>query len=242
MKLIGHRGARDEAPENTIAGFRHGISLGVLDFELDLRLSKDGQLVVIHDATVDRTTNHNGKVANLTATQLCQLNAQFAHPLWDQAAPVPLLKDLLSTCPEISSIQLEMKADNRAEAYAVAEATHTFCQQYQGDTHLILTSINRHCLTTLARLGSQQPRGLVVEYPFPSPTHTAQKLGCQYLCLDQKLCSPSRIQAATQAGLTVSVWTVNDLSIAKKLAAIGGVSSLITDRPSELMILFKNAA
>ncbi|WP_163833930.1 glycerophosphodiester phosphodiesterase [Spartinivicinus ruber] len=242
MKLIGHRGARDEAPENTIAGFKHGISLGILDFELDLRLSKDGQLVVIHDATVDRTTNSSGKVAKLTAKELSQLNAQFAHPLWDQACPVPLLKDLLNACPEINSIQLEMKADNRAEAYAVAEATHEFCQQYKGKTNLILTSLNRHCLTTLVRLKSPQPRGLVVEYSFPPPIHTAKKLGCQYLCLDQILCSSARVKAATNAGLTVSVWTVNELEVARKLAAIRGVSSLITDRPSELMELFQDAA
>ncbi|MDE1462604.1 glycerophosphodiester phosphodiesterase [Spartinivicinus poritis] len=242
MKLIGHRGARDEAPENTIAGFRHAISLGIFDFELDLRLSKDGQLVVIHDATVDRTTNGNGKVARLTAKELNQLNAQFAHPLWDQACSVPLLSDLLAACPEINSVQLEMKADNRAEAYAVAEATHEFCQQYKGSATLILTSINRHCLTTLARLESPQPRGLVAEYLFPPPVHTAKKLGCQYLCLDQALCSSSRVKAATDAGLIVSVWTVNDLDVARKLAAINGISSLITDRPSELMTLVKDAA
>ena len=88
MILIGHRGARKEAPENTQAGFHHLRQLGINHVELDVRLSKDGKLVVLHDATVNRTTNGKGKVLELDTHQLQQLDATLPLPNWPEPLPV----------------------------------------------------------------------------------------------------------------------------------------------------------
>lgn len=70
MDLIGHRGARFEAPENILSGFRYAIALGLTAVEFDVRMTFDDHLVVIHDATVDRTTNGTGEVASLTLAEI----------------------------------------------------------------------------------------------------------------------------------------------------------------------------
>ncbi|HET8705537.1 MAG TPA: glycerophosphodiester phosphodiesterase family protein, partial [Pseudomonadales bacterium] len=67
MELFGHRGARNEAPENTLAGFRYLRTLDIHKVELDIRLSKDDELIVIHDITLDRTTDKTGAITELTA-------------------------------------------------------------------------------------------------------------------------------------------------------------------------------
>jgi glycerophosphoryl diester phosphodiesterase len=79
MILIGHRGGRFEAPENTLPGFRYALDLGLEAVEFDLRLTRDGQVVVIHDSTVDRTTNGTGAVADLTLAEIQALDARARH-------------------------------------------------------------------------------------------------------------------------------------------------------------------
>ena len=75
MKIVGHRGAKGEAPENTLPSFKHAYGQGIRHFELDVRLSSDGELMTIHDKTTDRTTGLSGNVAELTAKQLTSIDA-----------------------------------------------------------------------------------------------------------------------------------------------------------------------
>src|SRR5687768_9710541 len=85
MILLGHRGARFEAPENTLPGFRYAIDLGLEAVEFDLRLTRDGEVVVIHDETVDRTTNGTGAVADLTLGEVQRLDARSIFPDWPES-------------------------------------------------------------------------------------------------------------------------------------------------------------
>ena len=82
MKIYGHRGAAGEAPENTLAGFLHAIEYGTQYVELDVQLSADGHLVVIHDSRVDRTTGIAGRVDQFTATELSKMDARQDCPPW----------------------------------------------------------------------------------------------------------------------------------------------------------------
>ena len=119
MRIIGHRGARREAPENTLAGFRHLRSLGIDHVELDVRLSADHQLVVLHDTTVNRTTNGKGAAREMTATALGALNAAASFPGWQEATPIPLLRDVLTEWPELESIQLEVKTTHVPDLHII---------------------------------------------------------------------------------------------------------------------------
>ena len=95
MQLIGHRGARFEAPENTLAGFRHAIELGLSAVEFDVRVTRDNELVVIHDATVDRTTDGTGEVSSFSLAELRELDARAEFSDWPEVCQIPTLSEVL---------------------------------------------------------------------------------------------------------------------------------------------------
>ena len=94
--IYGHRGARGEAPENTLAGFELCLELGVRRCELDLHLSRDGELVVIHDPTLKRTTGRGGKVSEKAVADLVALDARQGGPVWPRPSPIPTLRELFA--------------------------------------------------------------------------------------------------------------------------------------------------
>ena len=101
MLVYGHRGAAGEAPENTIAGFRHAIERGTRHFELDVQMSKDDKLVVIHDNKVNRTTYCRGNVNQFTASELANMDARRGTPPWPRkrGANIATLDALLDATP-----------------------------------------------------------------------------------------------------------------------------------------------
>ncbi len=108
-KVYGHRGASAEFPENTLAAFRRALELGVAGIELDVHLSADGVPVVIHDETVDRTTNGEGAVAGLTVAHLRELDA-------GQGEYVPTLAEVLDLVGDRVHVDIEVKANAAGEA------------------------------------------------------------------------------------------------------------------------------
>ena len=122
MKLIGHRGARGEAPENTLSGFRYLKNLGVRAVELDIVVSGDGELVVIHDGFIDRTTLGHGRVADMTVAELFAVDATHrAFPAWPVAEGVPSLRDVMQVLADFEHIQFEVKAQSEEEALVVSQ-------------------------------------------------------------------------------------------------------------------------
>ena len=127
MRLIGHRGARGEAPENTLSGFRHLRALGVRAVEFDIHLSADGELMVIHDAELSRTTSGHGLVREHSAAELAALNAchQPAHKgfaPWPKSEGVPTLAQVLTELSDFSHIELELKVQHEDDEAAVVAA------------------------------------------------------------------------------------------------------------------------
>src|SRR5690625_794500 len=108
---MGHRGARFEAPENTVPGFRYAVGLGLSAVEFDVRLTKDDELVIIHDDTVDRTTNGAGRVADMTLSELQSLDARFRFPYWSEPCTIPTLVDVLNEVGSMETLEIEIKRD-----------------------------------------------------------------------------------------------------------------------------------
>ena len=115
--VIGHRGAAGLAPENTLASFAHAVGLGVDAVELDVHLSADGHLVVIHDERIDRTTNGNGKVADAPLAALRMLDAGAGER-------VPTLDEVLEAVPRHIAINIELKGPGTAAPVARAVAAY----------------------------------------------------------------------------------------------------------------------
>jgi glycerophosphoryl diester phosphodiesterase len=112
IAVIGHRGGRAIAPENTLAAFRKAIELGADYVEIDVRTTKDGQLVIMHDGTVDRTTNGKGAVSSFTLAEIKKLDAGSKFSSQYANEPVPTFDETLSLCKGKVHIYLDFKEAN----------------------------------------------------------------------------------------------------------------------------------
>ncbi len=230
MTLIyGHRGAKGEAPENTLVSFEQCLQHGVRRCELDLHLSRDGELMVIHDPTLKRTTGRRGKVLQHDADELVNCDAREGGPGWKTPSPIPRLSELFEKC-DFEHWQLEVKSASRVRAARTVMAIKELAEQHRLLDRITVTSSSREVLRALNRLAPEISRGLVAEYNWLDPLKVARQYGCSLLALKWTLCTPERLEKARKQGLHVSVWTVNEPALMRRLADFG-VDSLITDYP-----------
>ncbi|MHA6493752.1 glycerophosphodiester phosphodiesterase [Pseudomonas borbori] len=240
MTLIyGHRGAKGEAPENTLASFQKCLEHGVRRCELDLHLSRDGELMVIHDPTLKRTTGQRGKVVEHDAEELVRYDARKGGPGWLHACPIPRLAELFEQCA-FEHWQLEVKSASKVRAARTVEAIATLAERFAISDKVTVTSSSREVLAALKNRAPTLSRGLVAEYAWLDPLKVAKHYGCDMLALNWTLCTPERLLKAQKAGLHVSVWTVNEPALMRRLADFG-VDSLITDFPGLAVETLKSA-
>jgi glycerophosphoryl diester phosphodiesterase len=236
MFLIGHRGAKAEAPENTLYGFQHLRNLGINHVEFDLRLSADQELMIIHDDTLERTTDGAGNIIDFSARQLKNLNA-CKH--FDASLPcegVPTLDDVFSLWPKLQHAQLEVKPPRPEDHKIICEKIRACCEKYKLKDKCVVTSSDHAFLETCKSELSDFKRGLVYLDVETKPIESALKLGCAYLCIYWKFCYLELIQQAQSEGLHVSAWTVNETTIFKKLQDYG-INSIISDYPTQMSAL-----
>ncbi len=234
MQIIGHRGARREAPENTLGGFEYLRSLGIHRVELDLHLARDHQLVVIHDYTTQRTTGEKGTVAQLSSSELATHNAAAQFKTWPQREPVATLQQVLAAWPQLESIQLEVKTAVVGNIPAITDRLAFIIHEFKLGGRATVTS---HDVRVLAHMHERYPhirRGYVAERFARDPLATCHHLGCEFLVMDYKGLRPAIVEKAHTLGMHVSTWTVNDLNNARRMYDMG-VDSLITDVPSLML-------
>jgi len=227
--IYGHRGAKGEAPENTLVSFEQCLQHGVRRCELDLHLSRDGELMVIHDPTLKRTTGRRGKVVQHDADELVNYDAREGGPGWKTPCPIPRLSELFEKC-DFEHWQLEVKSASRVRAARTVMAIKKLAEQHRLLDRITVTSSSREVLRALNRLAPEISRGLVAEHNWLDPLKVARQYGCSLLALKWTLCTPERLEKARKQGLHVSVWTVNEPALMRRLADFG-VDSLITDYP-----------
>lgn len=237
MIIYGHRGARGEAPENTLAGFHHAMRQGIRHFEMDIQLSRDGEPVVVHDLTVDRTTRQTGEVCNFTAKALSLMDARCNSAPWLQKTGIPRLSEVIACLQGYEHLQLEVKPDNPKRLNILCNRLVELIQLHKDYARITLTSSDTSFLHEVNRRDPDISTGLVAERRFPNPLTTASRLHCDHLILNWKLCSASSVKAAHQAGIKVSVWTVNRIQDMIELTE-KGVDSIITDYPSSAQHYF----
>lgn len=233
MRLIGHRGARGEAPENTLSGFRYLQRLGVRAVELDIVVSGDGELVVIHDSFIDRTTLGHGRVGDMTAAELAAVDATHrAFPAWPETEGIPGLRAVMEVLAGFEHIQFEVKARTEDEAQLVAEKFPPLWREFGFGDRAFTTSFNPHYLEFVRQAAPDIPRGFLFELDFSlDPVAIARALGCRSLGPHQERCTADLMAQARDAGLLVSTWTVNSPARMRELAAMG-VDSVISDVPA----------
>jgi len=233
MFIIGHRGARGEAPENTLSGFHYLQSLGILAVELDIQVSGDGELVVIHDYVLERTTSGRGSVHEKTVAELAALDAcHNTFKDWPEREGIPTLRQVMEVLRDFEHIQFEVKAKTEAHAQRVAALFPPLWREFGFGERAFTTSFNPRYLQIVAELAPEILRGLLIEKEFMGDAvQLATALGCRSLGPNQEICSRELIGRAHDAGLTVSTWTVNPPERMLELLT-DGVDSIITDKPT----------
>ncbi len=223
--IIGHRGASAAAPENTLAAFRLAQQHGADGIEFDVQLSADGIPVVIHDDTVDRTTNGRGRVSDLTLAQLQTLDA-------GQGETIPTLAQVFAEFGTTLLYNLEIKNDDQFDQGA--EKAIADCIRHDGvQEQLLISSFNPAALARMyVLLGDAVPLGflhigMIDRYSpnWPFPCHADHPY---YEAVDADYMTWAKEQA-----YLVNIWTLDDASIAQQLISLG-VHGLITNTPDWL--------
>ena len=222
MHIYGHRGAKGVAMENSLAGFQLAASQGIDRFELDVRLSSDGQLMVVHDEKLKRLANSQLSVSRSTAQVLgsTMLNGT--------QQGIPTLEQVVAACPNVVHWQFEIKtlSTNPGFLQPMAQLIERFGLQDK----VVITSKHIGILRAFKRTIPHIERGYVQEWPLPNGLRTALALECTHLCLNKSLARLSYVQKAQRKGLKVSVWTVNDADDMCRLLKYK-VDSIISDFP-----------
>lgn len=234
-QIVGHRGAKGEAPENTVAGFAYARALGLSGVEFDVRLSRDNTLVVIHDNTVDRTTNASGPVADFTAAELAALDARGTCPEWPEPVGVPTLAEALDVIAAFETVQFEIKSDTSERLEAIADGVLREIRERSLERQSIVTSFDPVAIEIIQRLTPDQTRAFIGRPDDPKIVETALRLGCTQANLHQfRATSAELVERAHTAGLRVGGGpcdTVEDL----ECALDWGMDTVTSDEPSTLL-------
>lgn len=233
MQIIGHRGARGEAPENTLGGFQYIHDLGIRGVEFDVRQLKDGELVVMHDDNFLRTAGIDQNLYDCASTELEPYNQAHIWMDWDRQI-TPTLRQSLHIMQDFNHLEVEVKAvETMADAEKLVLALE---QQLKGfENTAVITSFDLKIHQALQHIESKFKRGLLIEEDIQQKAiEQALQLGCGRIGWMNQLASDQIIQATQQAQLAVSVWTVNDPERAKQLRDLG-IDGLITDFPKLML-------
>jgi glycerophosphoryl diester phosphodiesterase len=232
---MGHRGARDEAPENTLAGFAHARAIGVPAVEFDVQLSKDLQPVVIHDLTVDRTTDGSGPVKRLTRRQLQHLDARSVHREADiTQAGVPHLREVLDVLRGGPYLSVEVKTDSPRRLAKLLPLVVEALRSFRLLRSATITSFDLAALEIAREVAPRLPRGYVGAWSDPDWLERADHVAARTACVRLEQSSDAMADRIHAAGLSMHGWMVND-EAAMAVAAGRGCSHATTDRPSWLM-------
>lgn len=219
MLKIGHRGAKGYEPENTLGSFQKAIELQVEGIELDVHLSADNQLVVIHDATINRTTNGKGSVKNHTAAEL-------------QKHQIPTLANVFDLVDKRCWINVELKGKGTVKP--VVELIEKYIREKNwAYDQFIISSFKWGFLEEVAALNPNIPIGVLTETDLDSAITFAKKIKAKAIHPDFTLLTQDNTAALQKQGFLVFPWTVNERNDIQKIKTYQ-VNGIITDFPDRI--------
>ena len=230
-RWVAHRGAGKLAPENTLAAFKLGASHGYRMFECDVKLSSDGVPFLLHDDTLERTTNCAGVAGHQTWQALQQLDAGSWHSAAHKGEPIPSLDTIAAYC--ISNkfdLNIEIKPTTGTDQQTGEVVAQHAARLWQNELRKpLLTSFKPDALQAALDAAPELPRGLLLHELWTGWLETALMLGCKAIICNYKLWDTSSVTQAKSAGFKLLSYTVNDDTEVKRLLDLG-VDGIITDR------------
>jgi glycerophosphoryl diester phosphodiesterase len=255
-RIVGHRGAAGDAPENTLPSFRKAFDNGADLVEMDVRGTKDGEVVIIHDPTLDRTTSGRGRVNEQTLRELRAFDAGYrfspdggvSFPFRGEKIEIPTLEEFFSSLPLANAI-IEIKKSRPPIVMKVVETIRRLGKEGQAllatEDDRIMADIRREIAATAPGIATGFSYGEVASFiqwatsgkkSAFAPSGEALQIPCKYRGIT--LVRAETVQAAHELGIEVFVWTVNDTGQMADLLALG-VDGIITDYPRRLRDLVR---
>ncbi|HEU4494681.1 MAG TPA: glycerophosphodiester phosphodiesterase, partial [Rubrobacteraceae bacterium] len=248
---LAHRGASARAPENTLEAFRLAVEAGAGGLELDVHVTRDGQVVVIHDATVDRTTEGSGAVAEMELEEIQRLDAGYrfspdggrTFPYRGRGVRIPTLTEVYASFPEA-----RVNADIKEAQWGAEEAVWRVIRSAGAEERTLIAStehpvVRRFRRISRGRIATAASRREIAAFYVLSrarlgalarPVYDALQVPVEHRGIE--LLTPRFVRAARSAGARVDVWTINDAAQMRWLLDLG-VSGIMTDRPEVLAAL-----
>lgn len=220
FRIIAHRGAIEHEPENTLLSFQKAIELGARLVEFDVRLSLDKELVIMHDKTVDRTTNGTGVVGEMTLSQLKKLNA-------GKGQKIPTFEEALEFMKGKAKPVIELKQTNTEEPVL------NLLSKYGLMDDAFIVSFNKNILKQIRSFDKNIKTCLIKILPI-NIVRDSKECGANAVAINNYLANRFFINTAHRNGLFIFAWTENNGDRCKKLASIG-LDGVVTNKPDLLI-------
>lgn len=229
--IFAHRGVRSTHPENTMIAFQEARRVGAHGIELDVHVSKDGEIVVIHDETVDRTTNGTGLICEQTVQQLQALDAgSYKDPSFHEAK-IPTLREVLIWL-STTTMQLNIELKTDIIRYpGIEEKVVDLVREFHLSNQIVFSSFNHESVSLLAALAPEIPRAILYDEPLKDPIAEAKKHEANGLHPNFTLLTKEFVQTAQQQGYIFRPYTINEYDDLQKMIDYG-IDVIITDWPA----------
>ncbi len=239
-KVYAHRGSRTRYPENTMGAYRLAVEEGADGIEIDIRTTKDGEIVISHDSSLKRNSGLDINISEHTWEEISKISVhcedRFGTTYKDEAF-VPRLVDVLEYLKDKDTLlNIEVKTQADREYGYIEQKTLAMVEEYGMKDRVLYSSFDQYILVKLKELDPTVRTGLLyMNYPVYNAGERAKELGCDALHPDKKVgVMYNDIEKAVALGLDCNVWTVNDPEEARDLVA-RGAAAIITDTPAEIL-------
>ncbi|KIL38543.1 glycerophosphodiester phosphodiesterase [Gordoniibacillus kamchatkensis] len=232
--IIAHRGARGMAPENTIAAFRLGLDQGCEGIELDVHLTADGEIVVCHDETLDRTTDGKGRINDMTLEQIKRYDAGSWYSDSFRGERVPTLDEVFDLVPESIMVNVEIKQYDGQMEHKLVD----FMRRRNLFERVVVSSFDHKSVRRIKLLEPKTKIGLLYQERLFDPSAYARTFDVEVYSLHphHKTIEADDVAKAVELGYRVYPWTANEEQDLNKMIACGA-SGIITDYPGRLKSL-----
>lgn len=223
---IGHRGAKGHIAENTLESIQKALDLGIDAIEIDVHRCNSGEIVVIHDFTLDRTTNGSGEVAKRAWEELKSLKVE-------EYFRIPLLTEVLDLIEGKCSINIELKGLNTATGTSeiIQDYIEKGSWKYQD---FIVSSFQKNELFQMRQLDEKVPLGILSKASVSEAIELGKLLNAQAIHPSLGIITRDSVQNSHQAGFKVNVWTANEPDDISRMKDFG-VDGIISDFPDRLL-------
>lgn len=233
-KVIGHRGAKEYAPENTLTSIYKAASIGTKWVEVDVKLTKDKQPIIFHDETVDRCTNGSGKISEITLEKIRKLDAGSWFDKKFTNEKIPTLKEVFDVVVKLGlGLNLEIKPCLGHDIETTQIALETLNLELPKNHPLLLSSFSVKSLKEIKRIAPHLPLGYLMNEQVKNWQEIAKEINASTICIGDEECMVSHINEYLSYGKPVIIYTVNNTERAVKLFEMG-VSCVFSDAPDKI--------